>query len=160
MTGRYKDGTSRVAALAATLNLECVINLQGDEPTVKPEDLLRLAEFMRTHHEYYMVTLAAPFGFGQNYDDRNLVKVTSAGYRALYFSRAPIEGAMKHVGVYGFHCPIPPRDEQSPLTIAEGLEQMFWLESGVRIGVLKVDEPTYAVDVPEDLKWLETHANA
>src|SRR5207248_11309797 len=92
MTRRdHASGTDRVAEVARGLNVDCVVNLQGDEPEIAPAALDQLPALLERDHAAGMATLAVPTTDDAAFRDPNCVKVVcSADGRALYFSRSPI----------------------------------------------------------------------
>lgn len=171
MTGEAPSGTDRVAQVARSREAAVVLNVQGDEPALPPENLRMLADFLAAHPEMPMATLALP---GRNGDlaDANVVKVVCdrAG-RAMYFSRAPIpyprnqspSPPLRHVGLYGFqrHALLqltswPPAELES----VEGLEQLRALWHGMAIQVLPAAGESVAVDVPGDVPRAEAALRA
>lgn len=150
------SGTDRVAAAYRTLGetYDHVINVQGDEPLIDPADIDVLAELCSRHPEA-VTTLARPLE--DDAESAHVVKVAAGeDGRALYFSRAPLAGALAHVGVYGFapavlerFTALPP----SPLERAERLEQLRALENGIPIRVARCvsTAPSIGVDTPEDV---------
>ncbi|MGE5235510.1 MAG: 3-deoxy-manno-octulosonate cytidylyltransferase [Acidobacteriota bacterium] len=166
ITGEAPTGTDRVAAAAREVAADVVINLQGDEPAVPPENLRRLAHWLLDHPEAPAATLALPC-LPADFDNPTVVKVVSdlAG-RALYFSRAPIPfprnplsgAARKHVGLYGFRSAALFTFASWPeceLERIEGLEQLRALAHGMAIQVLDAAGDSVAVDVPADVPRAE-----
>lgn len=175
----HASGTDRVAEAVASRSEEIVIGLQADEPFVDPRDLDALVACLERHERASLATLAADIEEPADYADPNVVKVvTTAGGRALYFSRSPIpyhrpgDGgelprlppppppgtARAHVGVYAWRresllsfTAMPP----SPLERLEGLEQLRALEAGWEIRVLAARAAPLGVDTPEDLRRAE-----
>lgn len=168
------SGTDRVAAAAIALGLDpeedLVVNVQGDEPEIDPAaiDLLfgLLEEASRSASGPAPVaTLATRRTDREGFDDPNRVKVAlSEDGHGLYFSRAPIpfpRGAERepevawhcHVGIYGFRpgalAAFTGR-EPSPLERRERLEQLRFLEMGLRIRVGIVESAPPGIDTPED----------
>lgn len=166
LTGPARSGTDRVAMAVANLPGEVVLNVQGDEPAVPPENLRLLTAYLLEHPEVPMATLALP-GSPEELANPNVVKVVcdDAG-RALYFSRAgipfqrdPNPGLIrKHVGLYGFQretllrfAALP----EHPLELCEGLEQLRALAAGIPIAVLPAHAESVAVDTPADVARAE-----
>lgn len=160
------SGTDRIAWAARRWEAAAVINVQGDEPLIDPEEISRIAEHLAAHPEDPVVTLATPAA-PEEMGNPNAVKVVLAqDGAALYFSRAPIpyprqEGGfapLKHLGIYGYQrdallrlAALPP----SPLERSESLEQLRALENGMGIRVLIVDRASIGVDTAEDLERVE-----
>lgn len=171
MTSRdHRTGTDRVAEVARSLDHDCIVNLQGDEPVFPPRLVQDMVAVLDRSADIDIVTACHALTDTSLVDNPNVVKVVmDRNGGALYFSRSPIpfgvwdrrDGAAKfhrHVGVYAFRraallrfADTPP----TPLEVAEGLEQLRALESGMTIRVLETEELTVGVDVPEDIKNVE-----
>jgi len=136
-----------------------LINLQADEPLVTHEMLDALAFAARPQGGTTIATLAASFPAGLPTPDPNEVKVISSRFgRALYFTRHPIVGSQRHIGVYAFSgrgisfiSNIP----ESAIGAAERLEQLDWLDAGWDIHVHKISEAPLSVNTPRDLDRLK-----
>ncbi|MCS7183552.1 MAG: 3-deoxy-manno-octulosonate cytidylyltransferase [Thermoanaerobaculum sp.] len=166
LTGPARSGTDRVAMAVAEIPGEVVLNVQGDEPAVPPENLRMLAQLLLHHPEVPMATLALP-GRLEDLENPNVVKVVcdDAG-RALYFSRAGIpfqrqqnaSVIQRHVGLYGFQRDVLARLAslpEHPLEVCEGLEQLRALAAGIPIYVLRAASHSVAVDTPADVPLAE-----
>jgi 3-deoxy-manno-octulosonate cytidylyltransferase (CMP-KDO synthetase) len=154
------SGTDRIHAVAAIVDADIYVNIQGDEPLIRREHIdALLRPFARTQAE--VTTLSTPCSQEQ-IDDPNAVKVVAAlDGRALYFSRATIPynrgialAPRKHLGIYAYRkaalrrfAELPP----SPLESAEQLEQLRLLEEGISIHVVPTPFDTIGVDTEEDL---------
>ena len=151
---------------------DVVINIQGDEPYIEPEQLELVASlFSRT--EVQIATLVKQLK--NNYDlfNPSIIKVVKdVNDKALFFSRSAIpfnrsspnqEWAnkgiyFKHIGIYAYRSDVLSKIsalKQSPLELTESLEQLRWLENGYTIHVAETNHDSYSVDVPEDLKRFE-----
>jgi 3-deoxy-manno-octulosonate cytidylyltransferase (CMP-KDO synthetase) len=168
MTGAFESGTDRVAHVASELagggDDDIVVNLQGDEPMLRPQSIDRLVAALAGDPGCGMATLAVRKRGGDELADPNVVKVVvAADGSALYFSRHPLsmdpeQGFLKHIGVYAFRRDVLLRFSKlrpSPLERAERLEQLRALDNGVKIRVAVVDEDTIAVDTPGDVPKVE-----
>lgn len=164
----HASGTDRVAEVAATLDDDIVVNVQGDEPEIDPAVVDGLVDRLgRTAEE--MATAATPFPQGADAADPNLVKVVTAlDGRAIYFSRSaipchrdglpagdrsgdPRPAYYLHLGVYAYRRPFLlafASWEPTPLEQAEKLEQLRALEHGTSIGVLVIPRATHGIDTP------------
>lgn len=163
----HPSGTDRVAEVAAGLDAEIIVNVQGDEPEIDPDHINRLIALLTTDQDVPIATLACPFPNGSDPNDPNAVKVVLDGQgRALYFSRALVpyprdeEGKVDdseswrlHLGLYAYRrdfllqlAKLPP----TPLEQREKLEQLRVLEHGYAIGVAVVDRAAIGIDTPED----------
>ena len=163
----HASGTDRAAEVAARLNTEVVVNVQGDEPQLDPAAIELLADLMRDPATD-MATLAVPIADADVYMSPNVVKVVCDDRgRALYFSRSPIpmvrDGKpdfaarparfLQHLGVYAYRrnflvklAATPPH----PLEESEKLEQLRVLGTGGTITVGTVTEAHRGVDTPAD----------
>jgi 3-deoxy-D-manno-octulosonate cytidylyltransferase len=160
------SGTDRIAWAARRWEAAAVINIQGDEPLIDPEEVSRIAEHLAANPGDPVVTLATP-ATPEEMANPNAVKVVLArDGAALYFSRSPIpfprnEGGfapLKHLGIYGYQreallrlAGLPP----TPLERSESLEQLRALENGIPIRVLTVERGSFGVDTAEDLERVE-----
>lgn len=161
-----KTGSDRVASVAKLFpQMDIVINLQGDEPFIKPQMLDTLIKPYLQGETPEMTTLAYPID-AKNFNNPGAVKVITDTYNnAIYFSRSPIpylrediEGKLPvfhHMGLYAFQ-----RDfllkfttlPQTPLEKVEALEQLRALENGYKIRVCLTNERTLEINTPEELK--------
>jgi 3-deoxy-manno-octulosonate cytidylyltransferase (CMP-KDO synthetase) len=171
MTGEHASGSDRVGQAVANLNADIVVNAQGDEPMMNPDDLDRLVGALYDNSEIDIWTLAHPFRDKQEWMMPNVVKLlVDSNDRAIYFSRAPLPGrfpgkdvhpykaALRHIGVYAWSyrsfqkfLKLPP----GRLEMIEGLEQLRALEAGMTIKVICDASPSIGVDTPEDLRKVE-----
>ena len=169
-------GTDRVAEVARTHDSELVLNIQGDEPLMRPEMIDQLVEGMQADPKCVMGTLARKLETDTSLDNPNVVKVVLAqNGNALYFSRSRIPYVRdaksdemsewlglarfhKHLGIYAFRREFLLKFVQLPqseLEKAEKLEQLRALENGFAIKVLITPYDSVGVDTPEDAKLVE-----
>lgn len=158
----HPSGTDRLAEVMQTVDADIYINLQGDEPLVRPGDIALLADGMRADSSVQVGTLCHAID-AQEARNPNTVKVVLAGNGdALYFSRAAIPFArddapaqyLKHVGVYAYRREVLAAYSQLPAAMleqAEKLEQLRLLAAGLRIRAFKVEASGPGVDTPECL---------
>lgn len=176
MTGtHHRSGTDRCAE-AMTLvegDYDVVINIQGDEPFIRPEQIELLKSCFEDHPETQLATLVRAFRPDEGLEalsNPNSPKVVlNRQSEAMCFSRSvvpylrnvPQEEWLskhvfyKHLGIYAYRCDVLSsiaRLEQTPLELAESLEQLRWLENGYSIRVAVTDVENLAVDTPEDLE--------
>jgi 3-deoxy-manno-octulosonate cytidylyltransferase (CMP-KDO synthetase) len=161
------SGTDRMRAVALDHHAGLYVNIQGDEPLLKPEHIAALlAPFARGPH-VECTTVKTPCA-PENITNPNAVKVVNAtDGRALYFSRATIpydrDGRgnatyWKHLGLYAYRRPALLRFgtlEASPLEQTERLEQLRLLENGLALYVEAVDFDTVGVDTEADIPRVE-----
>jgi|Deesub1362A_J573_1020465.scaffolds.fasta_scaffold00284_12 3-deoxy-manno-octulosonate cytidylyltransferase (CMP-KDO synthetase) len=177
----HHSGTDRVAEVARGLKYEIVVNVQGDEPFVRPEMVDDVVHMLLDDERASMATLAKRIVNMEELSSPDVVKVVfdAQGY-AMYFSRSPIphhrdllrtagqqDGRttvaselcmFKHIGIYGYR-----RDSLlrlaclSPPEIEriEGLEQLRALFYGMRIKVKETVHDTIGIDTPDDLRRAE-----
>jgi 3-deoxy-manno-octulosonate cytidylyltransferase (CMP-KDO synthetase) len=162
------SGTDRVHAVAQHIHADIYVNIQGDEPLLKPEHFTALLRPF-AHSEVEVSTLKVRCT-PANITNPNAVKVvTAADGRALYFSRATIPydrdardnatpDYWKHIGLYAYRKATLNRFPTLPtsaLEQIERLEQLRFLENNIAIHVEPTDFDTIGVDTEEDLKQVE-----
>lgn len=157
-------GSDRCAVIAKQFpEMDIVINLQGDEPFMRPSMLEKLVEPWLSGESPDMTTLAYPLDLEKNYHSPAVVKViTDQNNNAIYFSRSPIPyfrqptevPVYNHVGLYAFrrefllkYTTLTP----TPLEKAEALEQLRALEHGYKIRVCITEGKTLEINTPEEL---------
>ncbi|MGH9556692.1 MAG: 3-deoxy-manno-octulosonate cytidylyltransferase [Terriglobales bacterium] len=161
----HRSGTDRVHEVAGGVPAEVYVNVQGDEPLVRPEHLSALLTLM-SDPGVPVGTLKTPLA-AADAQNPNVVKVvTDLAGRALYFSRSAIPfnrdgGAAhysKHLGLYAYRkaaldrfCTLP----EATLERSERLEQLRFLENGIAIHVAETPHDTVGVDTEEDLRRVE-----
>ncbi|MEL6589666.1 MAG: 3-deoxy-manno-octulosonate cytidylyltransferase [Bacteroidota bacterium] len=173
----HRSGTDRVAEVAAKMDgFDYVLNVQGDEPFINPNQIDLLVETLQSS-EASIATLVCAFREAADLHNPNRVKVVrNQKGEALYFSRAvipPLRGTpesewlqahtyFQHIGLYAFRREVLPALSQlppHPLELAESLEQLRWLANGWQIQCALGEEAGLAVDSPEDLArllaWLD-----
>lgn len=165
----HQSGTDRVLEAADLLNLpeqSVVVNIQGDEPTLRPELLSQLLALFGDP-DVQVATLARRLDQNEAREP-DVVKVVLDGQgRALYFSRAPIPfhrdcdviDFLGHIGLYAFRLPVLRRFVglgPGRLERIEKLEQLRLLEAGIPIDVILTGHCTLGVDRPEDIAAVET----
>lgn len=167
-TDRCYEAYRKVIALLQQ-EFDVVVNIQGDEPFIHPEQIRSLVACFEDS-EVQIATLAKKFEVNDDIFDPNKVKVVfSSVHTALYFSRSPIpfcRGAektewlaatdfYKHVGMYAYRPAVLQEITSIPqgrLEKAESLEQLRWLENGYKIAVRVTEHESIGIDTPEDLE--------
>lgn len=170
----HATGTDRIAEVAEGIACDIVVNVQGDEPLIRPAMIDQAVAPLRDGPAIPMGTLCKRITERAEAFDPNVVKVVrdEKGF-ALYFSRAPIPwnrdqwagrtapgdlplaGPLyKHIGLYAYrrdfllrYAKMP----QSALEHIEKLEQLRALERGYRIKVVETEHESFGVDIPGDL---------
>lgn len=160
------SGSDRVYAVAQSIAADIYVNIQGDEPMLRPEHLDALLGPM-ARPEVEVATISTPCPPEQIHNPSAVKVVTDAGGRALYFSRSAIpfdrDGAgsipyQKHLGVYAYRKSALdrfPRLPASRLEAAERLEQLRFLENGIDIYVTSTPFDSIGVDTEEDLQAVD-----
>ena len=166
----HRTGTERVAEVAAHVEGEVFVNVQGDEPLLDPAAVDIAVEALLENGETSVATVATPIKTASDIMDPNVVKVVlDFDENALYFSRAPIPWIrdtnsglevrhMKHLGLYVFRRDALleyPTLPQGVLEKIEKLEQLRWMENGWKIRVAEVEHDAVSVDVPADVDRVE-----
>lgn len=158
------SGTDRLVEVMSKVDADLYINLQGDEPLVRPNDIEMLINAMRTDESIEVGTLYHSINESQAQDPNTVKVVTSHSGRACYFSRSPIPfirdknipiDYKQHVGVYAYRKSVLERYSQladSSIESAEQLEQLRLLDSDVDIFAFEVMKTGPGVDTPEDLQ--------
>ena len=165
MTGSScKSGTDRVFEAVKERDADLIVNLQGDEPFIRP-DMIDLLFSVMENESLDVATLCTPIADDNEYADPNTVKVVldKNGF-ALYFSRSPIpylrDGnarpvLYKHIGVYAFRGNFLKQFvsmQKSRLEETESLEQLRILENGYKIKVLTTHYDGFGIDTMDDLQ--------
>ena len=156
----HRTGFDRIAEIAADLACEIVVNVQGDEPLIEPQAIAELIAPFDRDASVLMTTLRRRITDPDDLDNPHVVKVVvDLEGNALYFSRATIPSSRglvyKHIGLYAYRrafvrelASLP----QTPLELAESLEQLRALEHGIRIKAIETAYESFGVDTPEDLE--------
>jgi 3-deoxy-manno-octulosonate cytidylyltransferase (CMP-KDO synthetase) len=169
----HQSGTDRCAEVALLHpEYEVIINIQGDEPFIDPEQISKLAACF-TDKDTQLATLIKRIKTEEELFNTNSPKVVvNKLSEAVYFSRSAlphIRGQepenwlefytfFKHIGIYGYRADVLQQVTKLPVSSlekAESLEQLRWIENGYRIKVAETELETYAVDIPEDLLRLK-----
>ena len=170
----HKSGTDRIEEAAERLQTaaDVIINVQGDEPFIQRSQL-ETVKALFDDPQVQIGTLGKPFESIEAVENPNSPKIVCdvRGY-ALYFSRSIIPYVrgkersewlrsfpfLKHIGLYAYRREVLRQITllpQSPLELAESLEQLRWLQNGYRIKVGLTDVETVGIDTPEDLQRAE-----
>lgn len=167
MTGEHETGSDRIAEAVQNIDCDIVINVQGDEPFLKKEPLQQLIDvfYKDEKKEISLASLKIQLKESDEIRNPNNVKViTDNNGFALYFSRSviPFQRELsydvkyyKHIGVYAFRKEALLKFsslEMTPLEISEKLEQLRYLENGMKIKMVETDFVGIGIDTPEDLE--------
>jgi 3-deoxy-manno-octulosonate cytidylyltransferase (CMP-KDO synthetase) len=158
--GEFQSGTDRIAASLDLFSEDYaqVVNVPGDEPLIDIDSIDAVIDVLQ-ETGVDMATLASRIEHDDEHQSRDVVKVVTAlSGDALYFSRSPLAGAQRHVGMYGYQASVLKALAAlapSPLELAESLEQLRALQNGFKIRVVQTTRPHLGVDRPEDVARVE-----
>lgn len=160
----HQSGSDRIAEACKNMQVDIVVNIQGDEPFIKKQplqDLLKSFEDKTVR----VASLMQKFPDNESHENSNIVKVVCNRFNdALYFSRSVIpykrnksleEVFYRHIGVYAYRKDVLLQFTEWPmgrLEKMEMLEQLRYLENGVSIRMVETNEASVGIDTPEDLK--------
>jgi 3-deoxy-manno-octulosonate cytidylyltransferase (CMP-KDO synthetase) len=170
----HETGTDRLAEVAAGLDSDIIVNVQGDEPLIDPGMIDQALQPFLVEADLQMGTVKTRIKCLHDFLSPNVVKVvTDARGDALYFSRSPLPffrdkwkdlkdesfccGKLlcyKHVGMYVYRRDFLLKFAAMPptfLEISEKLEQLRAIENGIKIRVVETEFESIGVDTPEDL---------
>ena len=167
----HESGTDRCFEAYQKNNedFQYVINIQGDEPFIQPEQINLLASLLQDN-TVQLATLIKKIHTSEELQNPNLPKVvTDTRGQALLFSRQTIpflrnvppadwltrHTFYKHIGIYGYRTDILEQITQLPVGVlekCESLEQLRWLENGYKIMTAITEQENLGIDTPEDLE--------
>lgn len=170
----HKSGTDRCKEAYQKINkdFDVVINIQGDEPFIQPEQINAIKDCFDTPN-IELATLVKPFkkedGFEALFNNNSPKVVINKNNEAIYFSRSIIpyirdvhhtewldkHTFYKHIGMYAYRVDILNKItelRQSSLELAESLEQLRWIENGYKIKVGYTNVETIGIDTPYDME--------
>lgn len=163
----HSNGTERCAEVATRNEADYYVNIQGDEPFIKPEQIDTLIQILDGNTE--LGTLVKKIDDPSLLDNPNTMKVVfTTDDQALYFSRNCIpfirdypkeewvnhHTFYKHIGIYAYRKDVLPEIVKLPhgtLEKGESLEQLRWLENGYQIKVAHTNIETSGIDTPDDV---------
>lgn len=166
-SAQHKNGTERCAEVADKNEADVIINIQGDEPFIEPEQIDLLAGLF-SDSDTRIGTLVKQENLTVELKNHSRIKVVlNKNMEALYFSRSLIpfmqsSGSSqyyKHIGIYAYSKQVLQQLVKlapTPLEIAESLEQLRWLENGYKIKCALTEHESRSVDTPEDLAAILT----
>ena len=175
----HRSGTDRCGEVVRKLREEgqtfdVAINVQGDEPFVRQEQLRSLVDCFADGEVQIATLKTAIHSTAELMSPNNVKVVCDLRGRALYFSRQPLPHLrgvepeqwmehhpyFKHVGIYAFRTETLEalvRLQQSPLELCESLEQLRWLENGYEIQVKETAVANIGIDTPADMALAEQY---
>ncbi len=166
----HPSGTDRCAEAVSKFGKDwnAVINIQGDEPFIKPEQIDLLVDCFSDVNVQIATLIKIIENTSELLNPNSPKVILKQNGDAIYFSRQPIpflkgieiadwcknHTYYKHIGIYGYRTDILPiltKLPQGKLELAESLEQLRWIENGFTIRTKITDFETIAIDTPEDL---------
>jgi 3-deoxy-manno-octulosonate cytidylyltransferase (CMP-KDO synthetase) len=163
----HQTGTDRIAEVASQIQADVYVNVQGDEPLIRPESIAVCASRLLEDASVQMGSVYSECPPSE-YEDPSVVKtVTDAQGYALYFSRYAIPFARnpraipvkKHVGLYAYGREPLMSFSKWPMSVlekAESLEQLRFMEYGIRIFMAEGAGTELAVDTPEQAETVRS----
>lgn len=169
----HQSGTDRCAEVAEKHpQYEVIINIQGDEPYINPEQITKLISCFNDPSAQIATLIKEVLNDDELHNVNSPKVIINKNSEAIYFSRSPlphIRGQepqnwlqhftyFKHIGIYGYRAGILQQITRLPVSSlekAESLEQLRWIENGYRIKVAETEIETFAIDTPEDLEKLQ-----
>ncbi|MDG4949844.1 3-deoxy-manno-octulosonate cytidylyltransferase [Weeksellaceae bacterium KMM 9724] len=163
----HASGSDRIAEVIQYIDVDVIVNVQGDEPFTATQALASLIDVFKNDHDKKVdvATLMEKLERKEDIQNPNNVKVVVGNNMdALYFSRSAIPFVrdenvvvdyFKHVGIYAYRKKALlafTQLEPGTLEMAEKLEQLRYLENGYRIKVVETQYKTIGIDTPEDLE--------
>ncbi len=160
----HPSGTDRVVEVSRKIGADVYINVQGDEPLIRPEDIDLLARTMLDDPDCMVGTLCYPVPIQEALDANTVKVIVSHTGNVLYFSRGLIPYIsnttyqpeyLKHIGIYGYRADVLIRYDTLPwsnLENRERLEQLRLLESDIPIKAIRTSRAGTGVDTPACLE--------
>lgn len=164
-SSEHRSGTDRLAEVASELTADFIVNVQGDEPLIRPEMIDQAIKILKDSKDAEMATLASPISEIEARKPDRVKVVLDKNNLALYFSRSKIpyyreedildQNFLQHIGLYVYRKDFLLKYtelEPTSLEKAESLEQLRALENGYKIKVGITEHHGPGIDRPEDLK--------
>jgi len=161
---QHESGSDRIAEAVTDLDVDVIVNVQGDEPFMKKQALANLVSAFNDKN-VAVASLMHKISDDKQLQNPNIVKlVTDKNGFALLFSRSCIPynrngetnvNYWRHIGVYAYRKTALLQFIQWPMSELENiekLEQLRYLENGVRIKMIETDSSGIGIDTPEDLE--------
>ena len=173
-SSEHQSGTDRCAEVALKHpEYDIIINIQGDEPYIDPEQITKLAVCFNDPATQIATLIKRVQNVEELHNANSPKVVINKLSEAIYFSRSAlphIRGQesqnwlnfypyFKHIGIYGYQADVLQQITKLPVSSlekAESLEQLRWIENGYRIKVAETGLETFAVDTPEDLQKINS----
>jgi len=164
-------GTDRVAEASLEIDSDIIVNVQGDEPLLNPEHIAKVID-EKIKYPNHIINCMARIESYENVEDTKIPKmVVNEDNELMYSSRAAIPGSKygpgdnphKQVCIYAFNKSeldkFGSKKDKTPLEWSEDIEINRFLEMGMKVKMVEVNDVTHAVDFPEDVKIVEEFLN-
>lgn len=169
----HESGSDRIAEAVENLNVDIVVNVQGDEPFTQMKPLQSLLEVFKTDNKNEIAIASLMFKMDEEIEinnPNNVKVVTDEQNFAMYFSRAPIPYPrekstaeyFKHIGVYAFRKEALMQFTKLPmnrLEATEKLENLRFIANGLKVKMVETNQIAIGIDTPEDLEKANTIFN-
>ena len=165
-------GTDRIAEACLEIDADIFVNVQGDEPMINPDDILRVIK-CKQNNSNSVVNCMSNLNHDEDCNDKKIPKVVcDSNNYLLYSSRNALPGSKngvsknvkKQVCIYAFNkselLQFHSQKDKSPLEYQEDIEILRFIENGIPVKMLEVNHVSYAVDYPEDIEIIERKLNA
>lgn len=159
MTKDCESGTERVYETALDMDYDIIVNVQGDEPFINPDDINMVINGVKKTPTKVM-TLVTKLIDDERLD-RNVVKCLSKGFHPFMFTRSSVylphypSGIHKHIGIYGFSYDtletISKLTAKTPNEVADNLEQLRWLDNGINFRINYTGNRSIGIDTQKDM---------
>jgi len=160
-------GTDRVAEAAKQIDADVIINVQGDEPLLDPNDIIKVMN-AKVKYPNHIINCVSPMNdFEEGANPKFAKIVSNLNGEMMYISRASIPATksgdhyspMKNVSIYGFNKEhlegYSSVNGRTPLESIEDIETLRFLELGYKIKLVEVDGGSYSIDYPVDVEIVE-----
>ena len=162
----HESGSDRIAEAVENLDIDIVVNVQGDEPFTKTKPLANLLEVFKNDAKKQIDVASLMFkmdDFEEINNPNNVKVVTDEKSFAMYFSRSPIPYPrekstavyFKHIGIYAFRKEALLKFTKLPinhLEATEKLENLRFIANGLKVKMIETNEIAIGIDTPEDLE--------
>jgi 3-deoxy-manno-octulosonate cytidylyltransferase (CMP-KDO synthetase) len=165
---KHQTGTDRILEAYENYkeDYEYVVNVQGDEPMINPDDVNRLVNNLKK--EKYKIATLVGYLEGDQRTDRNTVKAFADNGEIVMFTRSPLYGNalffFRHIGVYGFSKVIAKKIDKNVMIettneIVESLEQIRWADNGIKFTYAITHGRYKGIDTEKDLDHYRSYLN-
>lgn len=176
---QHNSGTDRCAEVIEKMNSEnwdAVINIQGDEPYIQPEQIDLLCSSFESKETNLATLVKKITSIDELFNHNNVKVILNKRGEAVYFSRSPIpynrnfpeqewlkySTYYKHIGIYGYRSQTlleVSRLAKTNLEVTESLEQLRWIENGYVVHAEITSFESISIDTPDDLLKIKSRVS-